>query len=360
MKKYKLITILTVCMILILSGCTKTTKKRKSEDGSKYPYTIEVKSDGTAEISLDGSAASGYKWTYTLPEEAIIDVSTDDGEDALKKAYTLKPADEGYSYIYFVLSKTEGGLEDVACELDITYQVVREDSKTLKLSILTDSAVEGGGVTSGGEDTVAPYYYALTDTGVLQVWFVSDTHDWAYEIGETIYGDSALSDSQAEADNDNSEDKENSIATADTSEDNTWVVVDDDGNVIEEAVVVDDNGEVVAEDTAEDDKSSKDSDEEDELGDAAGYISVSAPFPSDDGFISEIYGIKPCDTFVIYKSVKLRFKVSFHIQVDELGAVSVIDVTSGEYEPTQEELDEAAEEEMDSKESFENEVDEKE
>ncbi len=93
----------------LLSGCGKSEKVTGGEDIG-YPYSYEVKSNGTVLLTLDGSTSPDARWTVAGWDETILDIKEKKAEKDGKITYTITPVGEGSADLAFNRESTvEGG-----------------------------------------------------------------------------------------------------------------------------------------------------------------------------------------------------------------------------------------------------------
>ena len=94
--------ILTVA--LAMSACGKKNLNKEGEN-TNYPFTWEVKKNGTVLVNLDGSYTPDYSWSVVNPDEDIASVEVKKNEKNGKITYKIVPKAEGSVNLEFIREK---------------------------------------------------------------------------------------------------------------------------------------------------------------------------------------------------------------------------------------------------------------
>ena len=93
-----------VLAALLLAGCNKNEVHQGGE-GTNFPYTWQVKNNGSVIVKLDGSYAPDYTWVVDEPAQAVIKVEAMGNEKKGVVSYRITPLAEGNAVITFTRRK---------------------------------------------------------------------------------------------------------------------------------------------------------------------------------------------------------------------------------------------------------------
>ena len=97
----RILTILTLVMVpLMFAGCNKTVNQ--GGEGTQYPFTWSVASNGTVTVKLNGSVTPDYHWTAVSDNESVMIVKQKGTEKKGKATFKISPKSEGTATIRFV------------------------------------------------------------------------------------------------------------------------------------------------------------------------------------------------------------------------------------------------------------------
>lgn len=174
MRKLKIrhLVILTVLFttVLAMSACGKKNLHKEGEN-TNYPFTWEVKKNGTVLVNLDGSYSPDYAWNFITEDEDIATVEAKKEEKKGKITYQITPKAEGNFSIEFVREKQapavaapsseESPEEGITKEEEIRQEQANDPVETSETDSETGSESADDGVIyddegSTGEEEVEP------------------------------------------------------------------------------------------------------------------------------------------------------------------------------------------------------------
>ena len=206
---------LLLVMFAALTGCGK---KEVYTGGTQYPYEIEVASNGTMKVTLDGSMSPEHVWscepeTYTYPQideegyltdplviEPPVTVKQKGKEKKYKAVFVVKPvsASDQYSLAFVrqnpqpaeeTVSFNSAGLpeeswEDISSRVSVSLTVKADEKGKLKILFGGCNEQEMTGVVEMAKDSAYPYRYQIDSRNefLLQL---PNLCDWNYEMINT-------------------------------------------------------------------------------------------------------------------------------------------------------------------------------
>ncbi|MBP3204207.1 MAG: hypothetical protein J6M66_02145 [Lachnospiraceae bacterium] len=115
-----------VLAALLLAGCNKNEVHQGGE-GTNFPYTWQVKNNGSVIVKLDGSYAPDYTWVVDEPGQTVVKVETIGNEKKGAISYRITPLAEGNAVVTFTRRK-ELSQDLIAQDMDqgSDYEAVRK------------------------------------------------------------------------------------------------------------------------------------------------------------------------------------------------------------------------------------------
>ena len=115
-----------VLAALLLAGCNKNEVHQGGE-GTNFPYTWQVKNNGSVIVKLDGSYAPDYTWVVDEPAQTVVKVEAIGNEKKGAISYRITPLAEGNAVVTFTRRK-ELSQDLIAQDMDqgSDYEAVRK------------------------------------------------------------------------------------------------------------------------------------------------------------------------------------------------------------------------------------------
>lgn len=115
-----------VLAALLLAGCNKNEVHQGGE-GTNFPYTWQVKNNGSVIVKLDGSYAPDYTWGVDEPVQTVVKVEAIGNEKKGAISYRITPLAEGNAVVTFTRRK-ELSQDLIAQDMDqgSDYEAVRK------------------------------------------------------------------------------------------------------------------------------------------------------------------------------------------------------------------------------------------
>ena len=115
-----------VLAALLLAGCNKNEVHQGGE-GTNFPYTWQVKNNGSVVVKLDGSYAPDYTWVVDEPAQTVVKVEAIGNEKKGAISYRITPLAEGNAVVTFTRRK-ELSQDLIAQDMDqgSDYEAVRK------------------------------------------------------------------------------------------------------------------------------------------------------------------------------------------------------------------------------------------
>lgn len=194
----------TVIALILRSG--KNPVHPAGED-TLYPYTWQVRSDGSLLLEIPHTDAPDYRWTPANTEPLqILEAQREEKERNSTTRFILSPKEAGRDMVRLKLQRESEGAseagsepaskeealalgyaapdpEDVIFELTLLVEFTREGDE-LTGAVLSSSGVRHQGVLHGGDASANPYRIYGKDKArvTVAVKAASDEQDWSCEI----------------------------------------------------------------------------------------------------------------------------------------------------------------------------------
>ncbi|MCR5283511.1 MAG: hypothetical protein K6E18_09085 [Lachnospiraceae bacterium] len=202
-------------LLVVFAALTGCGKKEIYTGGSNYPYEIEVKSNGSMKVTLDGSYSPEHIWNCT-PETLIYPETDEEGyltdpvvieppvsvkqkgkEKNHKAVFTVKPltASDQFSLaftreganreetevVYNSAGLPEETWEDVSARVTLSLTIKPDEKGKLKIMFGGADAQEMTGVVEMAKDSAYPFRYQVNEKQEFLLE-LPNLCDWEYEL----------------------------------------------------------------------------------------------------------------------------------------------------------------------------------